>query len=109
MSVEREELGSRLRGHREYFGYTQAEVAESLGISRSAIVHIEQGTRRVDAQELRKLATLYGCTVSFLVEDEEEANEDIEMVARAAQGLSKEDQQEILRFAQFLRSRSNRE
>ena len=61
-------LGARLRKAREARGWTQAEVAERLGIARTTLVAIEQGQRQVRAEELIELAGLYGRSVSELLQ-----------------------------------------
>ena len=50
-TMDRKELGARLREAREYVGLSQDEVARYLSITRTAIYHIETGQRRVDAHE----------------------------------------------------------
>ena len=55
----RKTLGERLREAREYLGFSQEEVATYLQVSRSALSNIESGQRKVDALELKKLASLY--------------------------------------------------
>lgn len=105
---DRATICARLREAREYRGFSQEDVARYLGVSRSAISLIETGGRRVDMIELKKLATLYQCSVDELTgagPAEEEQPDSIRMVTRAAAELSPEDQSEVLRFAQFLRSR----
>ena len=56
---DRKTLGERLREAREYLGFSQEEVAKYLGVSRSALSNIETGQRKVDALEMKKLASLY--------------------------------------------------
>jgi transcriptional regulator with XRE-family HTH domain len=106
-SAARVELGDRLKEAREYLGFSQEEVANHLGVPRSAISLIETGARKVDALELTKLAKLYQRRVAELTGEESPRAESdsVQMVARAAAELSPEDQSEVLRFAQFLRSR----
>jgi len=53
-------LSERIKRARELAGYTQTEVAELLGKSRSTIAEIEGGRRRVDSLLLRDLAGLFG-------------------------------------------------
>jgi Zn-dependent peptidase ImmA (M78 family)/transcriptional regulator with XRE-family HTH domain len=60
MTISQAELGARLRQAREATGLTQDEVGRELGISRSAITLIENGTRAVSSLELDRLAFLYG-------------------------------------------------
>lgn len=107
--TDRTALGARLKNAREYAGFSQEEVASYLKISRSAVSLLESGARRVDALELKRLATLYQRSMEELTDQEQPPpdNESVKMVARAAQMLSPEDQSEVLRFAQFLRQRKS--
>ncbi|GAB4308999.1 MAG: ImmA/IrrE family metallo-endopeptidase [Candidatus Bipolaricaulota bacterium] len=60
-------LGERIKRARQLAGYTQTEVAELLGKSRSTIAEIEGGRRRVDSLLLRDLASLFGSAPSELL------------------------------------------
>lgn len=102
---ERVRLGTRLKESREYRGYSQEEIARHLEVSRSAISQMESGNRRVEALELQKLSALYRCSMDELTGG---ANvyTSVQMVARAAKGLSEKDRNEVIRFARFLQSRS---
>ena len=53
------EIGERLRLAREGAKLTQADVAALIEVARTTIVAIEQGRRRVQTEELQKLATAY--------------------------------------------------
>jgi transcriptional regulator with XRE-family HTH domain len=108
--TDRATLGARLKDAREYRGFSQEDVAKYLGVSRSAISLIENGARRLDILELKKLATLYETTIEELTGEKpgQAAEPDsIKMVARAAAALSPEDRSEVLRFAQFLQTRKS--
>ncbi len=102
----RAEIGTKLREARDYLELTQQEVAESLGLARSAISLIELGQRRVDTLELKQLAALYRRPISFFAGEETSAQpEEIRVLLRKAEAMSKEDRQEILEFADWLLSR----
>ena len=103
-------LGKRLREEREYRGFSQEDVASHLGVPRSAISLIESGSRRVSAEELGRLARLYQTTMESLAGHSHEASqpESVRLLARAATDLSDTDRDEVLRFAQFLRSRKTK-
>ncbi|AQA22424.1 helix-turn-helix domain protein [Rhodococcus sp. MTM3W5.2] len=98
-------LGSRLREVREYLNFSQQYVSAAIGMQRSAISDVERGQRKVDSLELRKLARLYGYPVShFLAEDDLEAVEPPgAALARAMVDLTEDDQDEVLKFVQFLK------
>lgn len=64
------ELGERLRLARESAKLTQADAAELIGAVRTTIVAIEQGKRRVQTDELQKLATAYGTSANALLRQE---------------------------------------
>jgi len=105
-------LGKRIRELREICGFSQEQVAQYLGISRPAATTIENGTRNVTAQELAKLAKLFGCSTDSLVEADKpqpsKNSEKTALIARAAGNLDEKDLDEVLKFAEFLRVRSKR-
>lgn len=103
--ARRQQLTHRLRQAREYVGMSQEDVAKALGISRPAVTHIESGARRVEALELEKLSSLYGRPVAQLLGTEEpEAVPRTAFLARATQGLTERDMEELGKFAAFLKS-----
>lgn len=102
---QRRQLAQRLREAREYAGLSQEVVSNALGISRTAVTNIESGTRKVDALELNILGSLYGKTVEYLLNGEIEAlDQKLAFLARATQGLSPKDLEELERFALFLKN-----
>lgn len=103
-------LSERLKETRVYRGLSQEEVARHLGVPRSAVSLIESGARRVTAAELSRLAKLYQTTMESLAGHDRETSEpeSVRLLARAAADLSKTDRDEVLRFAQFLRSRKTK-
>ncbi|WP_439362030.1 ImmA/IrrE family metallo-endopeptidase [Bradyrhizobium sp. DASA03007] len=64
------EVGERLREARDRMKLKQADAAESVGLSRTTLVAIEQGQRRVRIDELRKLAHLYRMSINELMRQE---------------------------------------
>lgn len=105
---ERIDLGTRLKEAREYVGLSQEEVARILKTSRSAICLIEKGERKVDALELKQLASLYQRKTDYFTgaSPHEQLPSEIALLARAASGLTSQDVEELTRFAEFLRSRT---
>ena len=64
------EVGERLREARDRVKLKQAEAAETVGLSRTTLIAIEQGQRRVRIDELRKLANLYKMSINELMRQE---------------------------------------
>jgi transcriptional regulator with XRE-family HTH domain len=100
-------LCERLKSAREYLGLSQEEVAQHIGVPRPAISQIENGNRRVDVIELSKLAKLYQRPVAYFTGEEPVGEpRKLQMLKRAAAELSEKDRDEVLRFAEFLRTRA---
>lgn len=104
-SVITVQIGARLREAREYLGFTQEEVAEKIALGRTAITGIENGRRKVTAEELARFAALYNRPLDYFIGTVSKPPPD-ELTAalfRATQGLTKDDKEQVLKFAQFLR------
>lgn len=111
MTDERKELGNRLREAREYLGLSQDEAAKAVKLTRPAISLIETGQRKVDALELKRFADLYQRPVAaFTGEMDASAAKPqrVAHLARAAAALSEADKEELLKFAEYLRSKAAR-
>jgi len=103
-------IGDRLRQAREYLELKQEEAAEAVGLSRSALSMVENGRRKVDVIELARFAEVYGQSIEALTGAAKTPPlpESVQALARAATELSAEDRDELLRFAEFLQTRSPR-
>ncbi len=65
-------LGQRIKQIRESLGLSQQTLAEKLGISRPSISQIENGERKVSAEELKKLAAIFNLSVDALMDPDKE-------------------------------------
>jgi transcriptional regulator with XRE-family HTH domain len=107
--AEAKRLARRLRETREYLDLSQQIVAEQTGIPRSAISDIERGERRVESLELKRLAQLYGVTVSYFLEDEAaDRDKTMRVLARMIADLDEDQREEVRRFANYLRHSTRR-
>lgn len=89
-------VGNRLRAARERSGLSQQEVADHLGLQRPAVTLIESGKRQVSTTELAQLATLYRRSISELLEESEQFEEDYAVVLhRGAPELRNDPQAKI--------------
>lgn len=73
--VETNGIGRRFRELREAAGLTQDQVAEPLGLRKSAVSRIESGERGLAATELAAAAALFGQSADYILfgtEDEED-------------------------------------
>jgi transcriptional regulator with XRE-family HTH domain len=106
--TERKHLGEKLREARKYLGLKQEDVAAHLNLPRTALVDIESGQRRVEAIELTRLAKLYKQPVSYFTGEDAAAAlpASVAHLARQAVALSDQDREELSRFAEYLRARS---
>ena len=57
-----------IRSYRERAGMTQAQMAESLGVSQSAVAMWESGERKPDIFMLKSIALLLKCSTDSLLE-----------------------------------------
>jgi transcriptional regulator with XRE-family HTH domain len=99
-------MGARLRQAREFLGLSQESVAEALGVPRASISTMESGRRKVSSLELRDLARLYRRPLEwFYGGGAQPAPEDetVSALFRATKGLTPEDKEQVLRFAEFLK------
>jgi len=87
---QRTEIASRLRAAREAAGLSQGQVAKLMGFHRPTISEIEAGRRRISADELTKLADIYGVGVEWITSRKTDAkNLNDQKIRLAARELSK--------------------
>jgi transcriptional regulator with XRE-family HTH domain len=61
-------IGKRIRKLRNISGMPQQRLAELLGIQRTTLSQIENGERKVYAEELIKLSEIFGVSVDYLLD-----------------------------------------
>ena len=84
MATTYELIGERLKEARERAGLTQELAARSTGLIREQLSYYENGRREIDLVCLKKLADLYGYTVSFFLNEEpEQAGDELALAFRA--------------------------
>lgn len=66
-AIDPRELGKKVRLARERRGMTQEDAADAIGVSRTTMVAIEKGERRLRPHELVQLALEYGRDISDFV------------------------------------------
>lgn len=97
-------IASNLKKLREAARYTQDEVAQALGITRSAYSNYESGDREAPYDVLERASNLFGCDMYVLFEDTESADAMILASAFRLDGLTAEDYAEIISFKDIVKS-----
>lgn len=90
-------IGDRVRLLRELNGYTQASLADKLGISRSSVNAWEMGVSSISITNVRELAILFNVSSDFLLEIDKSATIDVS-------GLSENQVLLIMQFVEHIRS-----
>lgn len=60
-------LAKRLKHLREVHGYTQARVAQALGISNVQLSRYELGERKPEPEMIKNIADFYGASTDYLL------------------------------------------
>ncbi|WP_152514257.1 helix-turn-helix domain-containing protein [Nocardiopsis valliformis] len=69
MVLNSTELGLRVSQARQRAGLTQAELSQAIGVNRSVLAKMENGSRRLTALELAQVAEALGERIEWFVED----------------------------------------
>lgn len=97
-------ISRNLKKLREIAGYTQAEVSQALGITRSAYSNYESGEREMPYNLLEDASDFFGCDMLSLFEENENMDAMILASAFRIEGISPEDSAEIIRFKDIVKS-----
>lgn len=102
-SQEYRRIGLKIREARQADNMSQKDLALSIGYeSATAISLIESGERKISIVDLKQLAKILSRTINFFLDNNNE-KPDIRYALRANEDLSKTDQEEILRFIEFIK------
>ena len=91
--MDRLSIGRKIKELRIQAGFSQSIIAEYLQVEPSLISEIENGEREISTDVIKKLAELFGCKVSAIVNDEEDIS--CLNVAFCTSEMSKEDLKSI--------------
>lgn len=59
-------MGENIRKRREFMGWTQAQLAADLGISRPSLVNIEAGRQGISVARMLDICEQLGCKPQML-------------------------------------------
>ncbi len=74
MDIFCDKLGAKIKKIREHLDLSQERIAELLGINRVAISQIENGQRKISAEEIAKLARIFNMPSDVLLDLEKDIN-----------------------------------
>jgi len=96
-------MNERLKKVRKSLKLSQEFVAKQLGMTRTTIVAIEAGTRKVTTNELTMFSNLYGVTTEILLYGDVSDDNEVKDFARTFSELSNMDKKEIMNLINFKR------
>ena len=76
MDIFYKKLSKKIKTIREKLGFSQETLAKELGISRVAISQIENGDRKISAEEIAKLSRVFNVPTDILLN----LDKDIEVI-----------------------------
>jgi len=91
MDIFYKKLGAKIKKIRESLGLSQERIAKSLGISRVAISQVENGDRKISAEEIVKLSRIFNIQSDILLDLEK----DIEVILGNKKQVKQKAKQEI--------------
>ncbi len=97
-------IGNNLKKFRDANGLTQENLAEYLGIGRSAYSNYESGEREMPLALLEKAADLLGCDLDLLLEENAETVGNMLTCAFRMDNMSVVDMQQIARFKEIVKN-----
>ena len=95
------DLSYKIKSLRELKGWSQNDLAERLGISRSAVGNYEQGIREPDFETLENLADAFNCNMSYLLEPISKLQDETQVVTEMLNNTLARDH--LIKYAQLLK------
>lgn len=97
-------IARNIKKLRDTARYTQDEVSQALGITRSAYSNYETGDREMPYDLIEKASDFFGCEMAQLFEENENIDAQILASAFRIEGIMPEDAVEIMRFKDIVKS-----
>lgn len=97
-------IAHNIKKLRETARYTQDEVAQALGITRSRYSNYESGDREIPYDIIEKASDFFGCDMTVFFEENENVDALILASAFRIDGMTADDAHEILRFKDIVKS-----
>lgn len=107
-------FANALKALRNQHGYTQAELAEKLGMTQSRIGMYESGAREPDAETMQIFADFFGVDMNYLYgmesKEKELTMDDFSYALFGeARELTAENKEKLLEMARFFKTQQDKE
>ena len=93
-------INEKMKELRIQLHLSQDYVAKYLGVNRSTVSQMENGNRKILAEDIPKLCSLFGISADTLVNDVE-MSQPTTVFARSFESLDEDDQAEIMNLIRF--------
>ncbi len=97
-------IARNIKKLRETARYTQNEVANALGVSRSAYSNYESGDREIPYDVIENASDFFGCDMTELFEENHNVDALILVSAFRIDNITPDDSGEIMRFKDIVKS-----
>lgn len=104
-------VNEKIKELRSGLHLSQEYVANYLGLSRTSYTQMENGNRKITADDIAKLSTLFGVSADLILHGKQ-INQPATIFARSFENLDETDQAEIMnliRFKKQIKEQRNRE
>ena len=93
-------INERIKNFRNRLHLSQEYVANFLGINRATYTQMENGKRKITAEDISRLSELFGVTADALL-NENKISQPSTVFARCFEKLDENDQAEIMNLIKF--------
>lgn len=93
-------INERIKNFRNQLHLSQEYVANFLKINRSTYTQMENGKRKITAEDISRLSELFGVTADALL-NENKISQPATVFARSFEKLDENDQTEIMNLIKF--------
>ena len=93
-------INERIKNFRNRLHLSQEYVANFLGINRATYTQMENGKRKITAEDISRLSELFGVTADALL-NENKISRLATVFARSFEKLDENDQAEIMNLIKF--------
>ena len=98
--MDKKQAEKRIKELRTKLHLSQEYVATCLGMNRATFSQLENGNRKITADDLSKLSTLFGVSADSILHGAE-VSQPAAMFARSFDSLDETDQAEIMNLIRF--------